>query len=623
MLDQDGAPPLPRDEASGAAAAGRVPELPPAWRRQESFWRRLADRFGFALPGDVVVDGRPVAQVRDDVGPGVGGASPADAPAPVGPASTGPGTPDTHPESVPATQGPTATSATPTPEAVTVPVTQQPAEPAAPADHYPDEPGTGGSAAPEARQPLSPEECRQVLSAAVAALDGVDAELFQYGSAALTAFVALADQLTALAAAARTTATAEAVWRGLPAETGQRTEVWLRRHAPSVRQGGARQIARLADDTATTARKGDVTTTSRRTSSDDGEETTTTGDTGRETSAVAAGLDPQSPLGIVWAGVRVGRVGAPLAGTVLRQMTRLQPRLIPDAVPTVTDAMIDIGVEHGPAAVEALRARLLADHGHPGEFDNAHQDLARAAFITQPDVSSGDLTEYRMGLTPTQAALLEAALGPLSAPAPNEETGELDLRPAGQRRAEALAQLCEQVIGADGDTHRRDGVAGSPLALFLTMSLHDLTHATGAGTVQASRAHGTLLSPGQVRRLSCDCALIPTVLGTDSEVLDMGRVVRLYTKAQRRRIWLRDRGCTYPGCTAPATWTRVHHIHHWLDGGTTNHTNAALLCQRHHTTVHQRRLWAVVRTTPNDHGRWVDWDLTPGSYDHALQHLRI
>ncbi len=114
----------------------------------------------------------------------------------------------------------------------------------------------------------------------------------------------------------------------------------------------------------------------------------------------------------------------------------------------------------------------------------------------------------------------------------------------------------------------------------------------------------------------------PHVLGSSSEDLDLGRVVRLFTRAQRRRLWRRDRGCTYPGCTAPAAWSKAHHVLHWADGGLSDIDNAALLCQRHHTTVHCRRLGATVRRTPDEHGRYVVWDLTQGSYDHHLERQR-
>lgn len=56
---------------------------------------------------------------------------------------------------------------------------------------------------------------------------------------------------------------------------------------------------------------------------------------------------------------------------------------------------------------------------------------ASAARLSAPFVESGDLTEYQLVMTPEQAAALEAAIGPLSAPAPNDVTGERDLRPLG------------------------------------------------------------------------------------------------------------------------------------------------------------------------------------------------
>ncbi|MFC7486737.1 hypothetical protein ACOCJ7_10895 [Knoellia sp. CPCC 206453] len=45
--------------------------------------------------------------------------------------------------------------------------------------------------------------------------------------------------------------------------------------------------------------------------------------------------------------------------------------------------------------------------------------------------------------------------------------------------------------------------------------------------------------------------------------------------------------------------------------------NAALLCQRHHTQVHDQRLIATVHP-PDETGSCVTWDLTPGSYDREL-----
>ncbi|MGL5862492.1 MAG: HNH endonuclease signature motif containing protein, partial [Phycicoccus sp.] len=128
--------------------------------------------------------------------------------------------------------------------------------------------------------------------------------------------------------------------------------------------------------------------------------------------------------------------------------------------------------------------------------------------------------------------------------------------------------------------------------------------------------------PGQLRKVACDTTLIPYVLGSAGEIIDQGVAVRLYTRAQRRRLWMRDGGCTYPGCTAPGTWCRAHHVQHWADSGPTDLHNAALLCERHHTIVHTRRLWAEVRERPDQHGRYVTWDPHNGSYDRALAGIR-
>ena len=270
-----------------------------------------------------------------------------------------------------------------------------------------------------------------------------------------------------------------------------------------------------------------------------------------------------------------------------------------------------------------LRPRLLAEHGCPGVLDDLQERLAASARLSAPMVESADLTEYQLLHDPRAGAALEAAIGPLSAPTPNDETGERDLRPAGQRRVEALTEVCSRSSSIDVEASGlADGAAASSSAVHVAISLADLEARSGFGEVLGSTATGTALSPEVLRRISCEADLIPHVLGTAGEDLDLGRVVRLFTRAQRRLLWRRDRGCTYPGCTAPATWARAHHVVHWADGGCSDIDNAALLCQRHHTFVHSRRLVAHVRATPDELGRYVVWDLTQGSYDRHLERLR-
>ena len=100
-------------------------------------------------------------------------------------------------------------------------------------------------------------------------------------------------------------------------------------------------------------------------------------------------------------------------------------------------------------------------------------------------------------------------------------------------------------------------------------------------------AFGQVLTPQEVRQLACDAQITPAVLGSASEVLDLGRSRRLATPGILTALALRDKGCSYPGCTMPPGWTDAHHLRHWVDHGPTEPGNMTLLCRHHHTTVHR------------------------------------
>ncbi len=440
------------------------------------------------------------------------------------------------------------------------------------------------------------EQHRQVLAAAREALTVLSEALFQAGGDQLGPLLREVDDLASVAGGVRCEIVLEAKRRGEILQAGKNTREWVIEYAPSHRQAGAGQLANLIDKV-------------------------------YSRTALQAGLnqdvilDPDSPIAMIWARVRTGEVSPPTALTALSEMDKLKSRLVPDLVPVVTTALLDLGVTCGRASMGEIRMRFLALYGQPDEVDDEQQRLTPHAYLSAPQVESGDLTTYKMGLTPEQAAILEAVLGPLSAPQPNETTGERDLRSHGQRRAEALIEICTRTAAADAAGKNKTGPHESTSCVYVTIDLDALRTSTGAGEVLGSRATGTLLSPETVRKMCCDAALIPTALGSDSQVLDYGRVERFFTRAQRRAVWRRDKTCTYPGCSAPGSWTEVHHLHHWVDGGKSDMNNAALLCQRHHTTVHTKRLWAEVRDKPDETGSYVHWDRTPGSYDQALDRI--
>jgi hypothetical protein len=86
--------------------------------------------------------------------------------------------------------------------------------------------------------------------------------------------------------------------------------------------------------------------------------------------------------------------------------------------------------------------------------------------------------------------------------------------------------------------------------------------------------------------------VIPAVLGSASEPLDIGRKTRTVPAAMRRALTLRDQGCAFPGCTIPAGWTDAHHLRHWANDGPTALHNLVLLCGPHHRLLHHSD-WTV------------------------------
>ncbi|QCU78394.1 HNH endonuclease [Citricoccus sp. SGAir0253] len=111
-------------------------------------------------------------------------------------------------------------------------------------------------------------------------------------------------------------------------------------------------------------------------------------------------------------------------------------------------------------------------------------------------------------------------------------------------------------------------------------------------TFRSEASFTGIVSPRLVRTLACDAELLPVVLGGEGQVLDVGRAQRLFPARLRKAITARDGGCAAPGCTIPAPWCEVHHVHHWEHGGPTSVDNGVLLCSHHHHAVHGGS-WAV------------------------------
>ena len=246
----------------------------------------------------------------------------------------------------------------------------------------------------------------------------------------------------------------------------------------------------------------------------------------------------------------------------------------------------------------------------------ADDERARSARSLTSHTDASGLTRYKLVLDAEGAAIIDAAVAGLSKPVKGPD-GERDPRPPARRRADALVTVVGRGVSSPGEVGTSDKAQ-----VMVTISMASLLTATdgtcgvcgspgvggrgvagqlGAGGVAGGghaggvTASGAVLSPASVRKLACEAGIIPVMLGSDGEPLELGRATRFFTPGQKRLLWLRDGGCTFPGCTMPAHWTDAHHVQYWSLGGRTDIGNAALLCERHHTRVHQQELTCTIR----------------------------
>jgi hypothetical protein len=127
---------------------------------------------------------------------------------------------------------------------------------------------------------------------------------------------------------------------------------------------------------------------------------------------------------------------------------------------------------------------------------------------------------------------------------------------------------------------------------MVTVSYEDLYDRLGragrspfAGSVTAA----------SIRKIACDADIIPVVLAANGRILDRGRSERYFPAPLRQALIARDRGCAFPCCTMPATWTEAHHITWWENGGRTCTDDGCMLCVFHHHLMHQGDWQIIVR----------------------------
>ena len=230
------------------------------------------------------------------------------------------------------------------------------------------------------------------------------------------------------------------------------------------------------------------------------------------------------------------------------------------------------------------------------------------------------------------AAWLKTVLFPLAAPRPADVPGACGAQPTtaatpGDRRGACGVQDCAHDGGDPRDhgarlwdalveagrliattdvlpeshgarprltvTVQHDALVEALVGATVSAGAKGVSEEAAAGDVRAAQqdARAAVETGGEVsaataRRLACDADVLPVVLGSRSQVLDVGRSSRLVTHGLWLALVTRDHQCAFPGCTRPPLVCDAHHLRHWVDGGATSLENLVLLCRSHHMTLH-------------------------------------
>jgi len=286
-------------------------------------------------------------------------------------------------------------------------------------------------------------------------------------------------------------------------------------------------------------------------------------------------------------GLATGSVNLAQTRVLAHALEQLPDDLSAEVVAMAEEQLVAYAAEFGPSELRVLGRRILdvvapevgeAAEARALEAEERHA-AERTVLILTP---CGDGTTRIRGRMPDAAAhrlatYLDAFTSPRRASTGSDRPDSCG--PVERRRGEALCALLEHL-----DPEKLPDHGGDATTVMVTVTLDQLrSELATAGVISADDLR---ISAGEMRRLACTADIIPVVLGGRSEILDLGRASRLFSRAQRKGLRIRDRRCRARGCTMPATWCEAHHLKPWALGGKTDLEDGVLLCPFHHHRAH-------------------------------------
>ncbi|GAA5057600.1 HNH endonuclease signature motif containing protein [Nocardia callitridis] len=294
--------------------------------------------------------------------------------------------------------------------------------------------------------------------------------------------------------------------------------------------------------------------------------------------------------------LRHGEISTEHARRIAKVMKRV-PGLTPSAdVQAAEEILADFARNGSPDDIPKVGDRILA-HLDPDGVLTDDVDRQRMRGIIIGAQRADGMSPISGEITPTLRALLDPLVAKYARPGmcnpedPDSPRGgtesvdrdvlvaaaERDRRSAAQRTHDAFLTILHPDNPGGWGTHR-----GVPVSTMLTLSVAEVEKAAGVATT----ATGGTVPISDALELAQKSRPFLVVFDHAGVPLHFGTTKRLATREQRMALIAALRGCSRPGCDAPASLCAVHHIRDAAKGGPTDIGNETLACDACHALIH-------------------------------------
>lgn len=237
--------------------------------------------------------------------------------------------------------------------------------------------------------------------------------------------------------------------------------------------------------------------------------------------------------------------------------------------------------EYRPDEVAKYAQRIMDWLNPDGEFSD--EARARKRGITLGTQECDGMSRISGYLTPEARATFEPVLAKLGAPGacnpddptpivdetPDADAVRRDIRTQAQRNHDGLLAGLRGLL-ASGKLGQHNGL---PVSIVVTAELKDVQAAAG----KAHTGGGSVIPMTDVLRLASH-AHHYLALFDSAKPLALYHTKRVASPAQRIMLYAKDRGCSRPGCDAPAYHSQVHHVRGWTTNRRTDIDELTLAC---------------------------------------------